>query len=123
MLLRKTLLVALVAAGSIGAIAVPAPAAASTGVYVQIAPPAPRYEVIPAPRHGHVWVPGYWDWRGHHHVWVRGVWVRERVGYRYRPHQWVEHGGRWAFNRGGWDRDRDGIPDRYDRHPNNPYRP
>lgn len=123
MLLRKTLLVALVAAGSVGAVVVPAPAAASAGVYVQIAPPAPRYEVIPAPRHGYVWVPGYWDWRGHHHVWVRGVWVRERVGYRYRPHQWVEHDGRWAFNRGGWDRDRDGIPDRYDRHPNNPHRP
>lgn len=123
MLLRKALIVALVAAGSAGAIVLPTPAGASTGVYVQIAPPAPRYEVVPAPRHGYVWVPGYWDWRGRHHVWVKGVWVRERAGYRYRPHQWVEHGGRWELNRGGWDRDRDGIPDRYDRHPNNPHRP
>lgn len=122
MSLRKTLFVALIAASGIGAIAVPISAAASS-VHVRIAPPAPRYEVAPAPRHGYVWTPGYWAWRGHHHVWVNGVWVRERVGYRYRPHQWVERGGRWEFNRGGWDRDRDGIPDRYDRHPNNPYRP
>jgi hypothetical protein len=123
MLLRKALIVALVAAGSVGTVAVPATATASTGVYVQIAPPAPRYEVVPAPRRGYVWVPGYWDWRGHRHVWVGGIWVRERVGYRYRPHEWIERGGRWEFNRGGWDRDHDGIPDRYDRHPNNPYRP
>ncbi len=123
MLLRKALIVALVAAGSVGAITLPASAEASASVYVQVAPPAPRYEVVPPPRRGYVWVPCYWDWRGRHHVWVKGVWARERAGYRYRPHQWVEHGGRWEFNRGGWDRDRDGIPDRYDRHPNNPNRP
>jgi hypothetical protein len=123
MFIRKSVIAALIAVGGIGALGLPPAAAASSSVTVQLAPPAPRYEVLPPPRAGYVWVPGYWDWRGHRHVWVGGTWARERAGYRYRPHQWVEHNGRWSFNRGGWDRDRDGIPDRVDRHPNNPHRP
>jgi hypothetical protein len=34
----------------------------------------------------------------------------------YRHHRWHEHRGPWG------DADRDGVPDRYDRAPNNPYR-
>ena len=57
-------------------------------------PPPPRHEVAPRPRHNMVWVPGYWDWRGHRHVWVQGHWVKARPGYYYREPRWVEHGGR-----------------------------
>jgi hypothetical protein len=85
-------------------------------------PPPPRYEVVPAPRRGMVWVAGHWEWRGHRHVWVNGYWVRTRPGYHYRQPVWVEHGGRWEWRGGGWDRDGDGVPNRYDRHPDNPYR-
>ena len=83
--------------------------------------------VVPAPRRGYVWAPGYWDWRGSRHIWVGGRWVREREGYAYHPHRWVEHDGRWRLERGRWDRahrdsDGDGVPDRFDRRPNNPNR-
>lgn len=102
---------------SVGALVVPQVAEAQ--VFVQVAPPAPRVERVPAPRRGYVWAPGHWEWRNHRYVWAGGTWVRERRGYRYRAPTWVEHNGRWEQRRGGWDRDGDGIPNRYDRHPNN----
>ena len=120
---RRPLLVALMLA-SLAAIAVPS-YARDVDVYLNVAPPPPRYEVVPGPRYGHVWVPGYWDWRGHRHVWISGHWERVRHGHRWHESRWVERDGRWYLERGGWrrDSDGDGIPDRYDRHPNNPYRP
>lgn len=120
--MKKLLLASLVAA-ALGSFSVPA--AARTDVYLNFAPPAPRVEVVPAPRAGYVWVPGYWEWRGHKHFWVSGRWLRERRGYHYAPARWEEHEGRWVFRGGGWnrgDRDHDGVPDRVDRAPNNPYR-
>ena len=122
-------------AASLGSIALPA--AAET--YVNVAPPEPRYEVVPTPRHGFVWAPGYWDWRHGHYVWVKGHWEREHHGMYWHPHRWEQVDGRWVMREGGWhreryameereehhgmrDRDRDGVPDRYDRAPDNPYR-
>jgi len=72
------------------------------------APPPPRHEAAPRPRRGMVWVPGHW--------------VKARPGYHYRPHRWEERDGRWRMQPGGWDRDGDGVPDRHDRQPGNPYR-
>ena len=117
---RKALLGAL-AMASIGFM--PLPSAAAVDVWVDFAPPAPRYEVIPADRPGFAWQPGYWEWRNGRHYWVRGHWVRERKGYYWHPSRWVERDGRYFFERGRWDRqrfayrdrDRDGIPNRYDR--------
>lgn len=105
------------------------------------APPPPRYEAVPRPRHGQVWVPGHWEWRGRHHVWVSGHWVQARPGYYYRPPRWEQRNGQWEMHDGRWDRDshrvpdrydrrgdrdrdrdRDGVPNRYDRRPDNPYR-
>ncbi|HYC34974.1 MAG TPA: YXWGXW repeat-containing protein [Usitatibacter sp.] len=125
---RKALLAAL-ALSSIAL--VPVPASAEIGVYLDIAPPAPRHEVIPAHRPGYVWQPGYWDWRAGRHVWVRGHWVRERPGYFWHPSRWENRGGRWYFEQGRWDRqryamrdrDRDGIPNRFDRDKDNDGRP
>lgn len=79
------------------------------------APPPPRREAVPHSRRGQVWVPGYWDWRGHRHVWVRGHFERARPGYRYVAPQWEQRDGRWMMQRGGWDRDGDGIANRNDR--------
>lgn len=95
-------------------------------VNIRIAPPAPRVEVVPAPRAGYLWAPGYWNWRGNRHVWVNGNWVRARRGYVYMQPVWVQEGDRWRFRHGAWgrgDRDRDGVPNRFDRHPDNPRRP
>ena len=141
--MRKTIL-ALLLASSATALSLPAAAE----IYVNIAPPAPRYEVVPAPRTGYVWVPGFWDWRGNHHVWIKGHYERERHGYHWHPNRWVESNGHYVLERGRWDkerfvenrnpygdrdhdgvpnrydrdRDNDGVPNRYDRAPDNPYR-
>jgi hypothetical protein len=93
----------LVAALALGAIGVPIVSEAKT-IIVEVAPPPARVEVVPAPRHGYVWAPGYWRWTGHKYVWVGGSWVHERHGWHYAPHTWVEHDGRWHYEEGGWRR-------------------
>ena len=133
MFTRKWIYGAIVAS-ALGATALPA----FSAVYVEVAPPAPREEVIPAPRHGFVWAPGYWEWRNGRHHWVAGHWVRERHGMYWHPGHWVEREGRWSFVEPGWHRERfaygygrgyawrdndgDGVPNKLDRAPNNPYR-
>ena len=37
------------------------PAASAAQLIVQVAPPPPRVEVVPAPRRGMVWSPGHWN--------------------------------------------------------------
>ena len=128
-MIKRKLLLAALAVSSIGI--APLPASAAVDLYVNIAPPAPRYEVMPAPREGYVWHPGYWDWRGDRHYWRKGYWVRERPGYYWHPSRWESNDGRWVMRQGGWhreryayydgrgrgngDRDRDGVPNKYDR--------
>lgn len=122
--MKKLILGSLVAA-TLGSVSIPAAARTNVDVYLNFGPPPVRYELAPAPRVGFVWVPGYWDWRHGRHFWVGGHWVRNRPGYYYAPARWVDYGGRWQYVRPAWyrgDRDRDGIPDRYDLYPNNPYR-
>jgi hypothetical protein len=127
MMMRKAVLSVLVAAASLGAVALPSVSEAHGDIRISVAPPPLRYEVIPQPRYGHVWTPGYWDYRQHHrsgyrHVWVNGYWVAERPGYYYRPHRWIQRDGYWHHERSRWDWDGDGVSNRYDRYPNNPYR-
>src|SRR5258705_152407 len=65
---RKPLLVAL-CVGAFGGLSAPMTASAEVQVYFNTAPPPLRVEVVPAPRRGYFWVPGYWEGRGHRHVW------------------------------------------------------
>jgi hypothetical protein len=117
--MKKLILGSFVAAALAGASA-PALARTSVDFHVGFAPPVAPYELVPAPRPGFVWIPGYWDWRVHRHHWVRGHWVRSRPGYYYEPVRWVHRHGRY-YGHGGWrDADRDGVPNRYDRAPRNP---
>ncbi len=121
-MMKKLLLGSMIAA-SLGFAVAPLPAAAD--VFVRVAPPAPRVEVVPEPRRGYVWTPGYWNWRGNRHVWVNGTFVRERRGYVYAAPHWYERDGRWGMERGHWnrgDRDGDGVRNGVDRAPNNPRR-
>jgi hypothetical protein len=80
------------------------PASAAVDLVVKVAPPVPRVEVVPAPRVGYVWAPGYWGWRGGRHVWIAGAWQHERKGYVYAQPAWVQRDGAWHLNRGGWVR-------------------
>src|SRR5688572_13180842 len=128
-MIKRKLLLGALAVSSIGLL--PLPATAQLSVYLDVAPPAPRYEVVPAPRAGYVWQPGFWEWRGDRHYWRKGYWVRERPGYYWHPSRWESDNGRWVMRPGGWyreryayydgrgrgygDRDRDGVPNRYDR--------
>jgi hypothetical protein len=67
-------------------------------------PPPPRVVVVPQPRPGYVWAPGYWAWQGRRHVWQEGHWERERRGYHYVEPAWVEDHGQYGFRRGHWER-------------------
>jgi hypothetical protein len=139
---RKLVLAAIAASALAGA----APALADVEVWVNAAPPAPRHEVMPAPRHGFVWEPGYYDYRRGRYVWVPGHWIKEKRGMHWHPSRWVQRDGRWHLERGRWDRqryvenrrndrdhdgipnrvdrdrDNDGVPNRFDSAPNNPHR-
>jgi hypothetical protein len=140
-MIKRKLLLAALAASSIWI--APLPASADT-IYLDIAPPAPRYEVAPAPRAGYVWQPGVWEWTNGQHHWRKGYWVKERHGYYYHPSRWEQRDGRWYMEHGRWDRqkyaargdrdhdgvpnaydhdrDGDGVPNRVDRAPDNPHR-
>ena len=82
-----------------------APAAARGYVEVEVAPPVVREEVVTERRHGYVWSPGYWEWRGHEHIWVPGSWIAARHGYHWVPAHWVEYHHHWRFEEGLWIRD------------------
>jgi hypothetical protein len=95
-MLRRTLTASL-AVASLSVLSVPL---ASADTFVRIAPVAPQVQYVPVARYGYAWVPGHWEFRAHRRVWIDGAYVRH----------------------GGFDRDHDGVPNRFDRFPNNPYR-
>jgi len=99
--IRKLLVTSLLAAGTVVA---PHVAMSRVNVDVAIGPPAPRYEVVPAPRHGYIWAPGYWAWDGHRPVWHSGRWIRERHGHHWVADRWERRGDHWYFHGGHWDR-------------------
>ncbi|MEO8135708.1 MAG: YXWGXW repeat-containing protein [Betaproteobacteria bacterium] len=124
MRLRKTL-VAVLCAAALGAVAVPMTASAQVVVYFNSAPPALRYEAVPAPRRGYVWSAGYWNVKHNRHVWQAGHWEKQRKGYAYAQPNWTQQNNRWELQRSHWnkgDRDHDGVPNQYDRAPDNPSR-
>jgi hypothetical protein len=124
--MKRILCAAALALASTAAV-LPAQAFARDVVVVRTAPPPPRHEVVPAARHGYEWAPGYWNWNwnGHRYVWMRGHWERVRPGYVWHRPEWRQGDRGWQLDRGGWrhgDRDGDGVPNRFDRRPDNPNR-
>jgi hypothetical protein len=71
-------------------------------VFINSAPPAPRFESVPQARRGQLWAPGYWNWDGRRHDWSSGHWEDVREGQSYRPAEWRRDNGGWRLNRGGW---------------------
>ena len=76
---------------------VAAPVATPGLVVVQVEPPAPRVEAMPAAREGYVWAPGYWSWDGSNYVWVEGRYVPALAGYSYMPPHWEAVNGGWTL--------------------------
>ena len=69
----------------------------------EVAPPPARDERAPAPRDGYVWIPGYWDWRGHGYSWAAGRFVFERRGAHWVPDRWDQVGSHWERVTGHWE--------------------
>ena len=99
MKIRTAIAAALLA---MAATAIPVAGQAARVVEITVAPPADVVEVVPAPRAGYVWAPGYHRWDHGHHVWMKGHWIRERHGHEWVPHRWEQHGDRWRFEEGHW---------------------
>jgi len=107
MSMRKLFLCAVIAASS-----ATMPAAAEISINLNFGPPAPRYEVIPAPRPGYAWAPGYWRWENERHVWRTGRWIEARSGSHWVADRWEPKDGRHYYSPGRWEtvtaRDHDG---------------
>src|ERR1700683_827744 len=95
----RAFIMSLCIAGS--AMLAPVIASAAVGVDITV---APQVEVVPEPRAGFVWAPGYWEWRGGTHVWIPGRWLGERHGYHWVPDRWEQRGDHWHPWRGTWVR-------------------
>ena len=101
----RKLLLPLAIAGA--TVAVPLASAADFDVQLNVAPPPPRTEVIPAsPGENYVWAPGYWDWRDGNYVWSNGHYIERHGDERWVPDRWAEHDGRWQREHGHWDREK-----------------
>ena len=87
-----------------------APAYAQVSFNINLAPPAPQYEVVPAMSPGYVWAPGYWGWTGERHIWVRGRPIVQREGYRWEPDRWEQRDRTYYRTAGHWQRDHDNKP-------------
>jgi WXXGXW repeat (2 copies) len=103
MSMRNVLLCALLA---LGPVAMPAVAAVSVSINLGVAPPAPRYELVPAPRSGYAWAPGYWQWEGQRHVWAPGRWLEARPGSYWVADRWEPRDGRHYYEPGHWKEDK-----------------
>ena len=91
---------------SLAASAFAAPAYAQISVNINLAPPAPQYEVVPIIAPGNVWAPGYWGWTGERHVWVRGRTIVQREGYRWEPDRWDQRDSGYYRTAGHWEHDK-----------------
>jgi len=82
-----------------------APAYAQISFNINLAPPAPQYEIVPAIAPGYIWAPGYWGWSGERHVWVRGRTIVQREGYSWSPDRWEQRERGYYRTAGHWERD------------------
>jgi YXWGXW repeat-containing protein len=88
----------------LGGVTAPAFARVNVDLDIGVAPPPPRVEVVPDPRPGYVWAPGYWNWEGGQHVWVDGSWMADRPGYHWVPDRWEVRGNMHHYTHGHWER-------------------
>ncbi|MEO8459049.1 MAG: YXWGXW repeat-containing protein [Dokdonella sp.] len=103
---RTAVLLSVLALGGAMTLAPPAAQArVHVGINIAVPPPPLRVEVVPPPRAGYVWIPGYWGYGHRRHVWHRGIWHRDRPGYVYVAPRWDHRGDRYHFEGSRWDHD------------------
>ncbi|MFI5001113.1 MAG: YXWGXW repeat-containing protein [Reyranellales bacterium] len=105
-----TLVVATALSTAVVAPAVFSPASAQIDFNINFGPPpAPQYELVPAPRPGYAWAPGYWQVENNRHVWAPGHWMQQRPGQHWVADRWDSHRegdrDRWQHQAGHWDND------------------
>jgi len=105
---RRSMLGGFAIATGAGLLAVPAAAQYQAEIYVPMAPPPPRTEVVPVVPRERVevmqWQPGYWRWNGYQHVWVEGHYVeRPRPRAEWIPGRWEQRSRGWVYVEGHWD--------------------
>lgn len=104
---RRSMLSGVTLATGVGLLSVPALAQLSAEVYVPIAPPPPRTEVIPVLPADRIevehWQPGYWRWNGREHEWINGHYVaRPKRGAVWVPGRWEQRSRGWFYVDGHW---------------------
>jgi hypothetical protein len=105
---RRRLLGGMLIGTSAAIAALPARAQLQAEVYVPMAPPPPRVEVIPVlpPERASAerWQPGYWRWNGHEHIWTEGHYVaRPRPRAEWIPGRWEQRPRGWVYVQGHWN--------------------
>ena len=72
-------------------------------VQYEAPPPPPQVEVIPAaPSPNHIWIGGYWGWRGGRHFWYPGRYELRRPGLTWQAPVWGRYGRYWRYSPGRW---------------------
>jgi hypothetical protein len=73
-------------------------------IIVPVPPPVARVEVeIARPSPRHVWISGYWVWRGGRHEWIAGHWELPPRGRKiWVAPRWEVRAGGHVFIEGYW---------------------
>jgi len=102
--MRKLVLASALVAAAIAPLAAMAQVSVNINVpgLIAVAPPAPRYEPMPPPRSGQVWIQGNWYWASNDYVWRPGRWEKARPEYDYVPGRWVHADGGYRWVEGDW---------------------
>ena len=75
----------------------------TAAIISSIAPPPPRVVVVPEPRPGWAWQPGYWTREGDDWAWVDGRWIQLPPDYQWAPTHWEQApDGNWQLVPGRW---------------------
>jgi hypothetical protein len=104
--LSFSLLVAVMLCSGLTFLSAPSNAGGWVGLGLSVRVPLPAWQVgaaVVSPHLGHVWVPGYWDWRAQRRLWVAGSWVRPyRAGAVWVAPCRTWRAGGWFYRRGYW---------------------
>ena len=119
---RKTRIISIAAAVAATAALFAAPAQARTSINLSIGGGVPYGYVQP----GYVYTQPSYVYSQPSYVYSEPAYVYAQPSYVYTQPSTIYYSNGHRYYRRGWegrrDRDHDGVPNRFDHHPNNPYR-